>query len=99
MLHQNGFDRVVCRELGLQTPDPDLRAWEEMLARIAARDKAVTIALVGKYVRLHDAYLSVSEALSHAGYECGARVDIRWVDSEDITDENVSEILGGCDGS
>jgi len=98
MLHNNGLDAVVCRGLGLETPEPELDSWKEMLARFEAPRKEVTIALVGKYVRLHDAYLSVSEALSHAGAACGANVNIRWVDSEDITPENVAETLKGCQG-
>ncbi|MFA5450175.1 MAG: CTP synthase, partial [Clostridia bacterium] len=68
MLHRNGLDKVVCRGLRLKTPEPDMTAWEEMLGRIERRDKKVKIALVGKYVKLHDAYLSVAEALRHAGY-------------------------------
>jgi len=98
MLHKNGFDTVVCRELGLATKQPDLSMWHEMLNRIEARENLVKIAIVGKYTRLHDAYLSVSEALHHAGYECSSRVEIVWVDSEEITYENIAELLNGCGG-
>lgn len=98
MLHENGIDSVACRELGLGTPEPDMRAWEDMLAKIKARDKTVKIALVGKYVKLHDAYLSVMESLYHAGYQYGAKVEIDWVDSEELTPENVAERLGDTDG-
>ena len=69
-----------------------------MLERIENRRKSVKIALVGKYVQLHDAYLSVAEALRHAGYEKGCFVDIEWLDSEGVTCENVKEKLAGCDG-
>ena len=78
--------------------EPDLREWEEMVYRIKHLEKKVTIGLVGKYIRLHDAYLSVAEALHHAGYANSAEVEIRWIDSEEITPENVGEILQGCDG-
>lgn len=98
MLHRNGLDRVVCRELNLDVPEPDLSEWRNMLAKIKARKKEVTIAIVGKYVRLHDAYLSIMESLSHAGFEAGANVNILWVDSEDITEDSVSELLRGANG-
>lgn len=98
MLEKNNFSQIVCRELGIDAPEPDLREWNEMLARIASRSKKVKIALVGKYVQLHDAYLSVAEALRHAGYEHDAKVEIDWIDSELITKENAGEILGGFGG-
>ena len=69
-----------------------------MLDKIKSANKKVTIGIVGKYVALHDAYLSVAEAIHHAGYECGAKPDIKWIDSEGITDENAAEILSDCDG-
>ena len=69
-----------------------------MLEQIRTARRQVTIGIVGKYVQLHDAYLSVAEALHHAGYGQGARVDIRWIDSETITEENVGQILAGCRG-
>ncbi len=98
MLHKNGLDNVVCRELGLKEKEPDLKAWEEMMNKINHREKNVTIAIVGKYVQLHDAYLSVREALYHGGYDCGAKVEIAWVNSEDITVENAEEILSKVQG-
>ena len=98
MLEKSGFSGIVCRELGLDTGEPDLREWEEMVYRIKHLEKKVTIGLVGKYIRLHDAYLSVAEALHHAGYANSAEVEIRWIDSEEITPENVSDMLRGCDG-
>ena len=72
--------------------------WVRMVEKIRSRKKTVTIGLVGKYVKLHDAYLSVAEALSHAGYEHRAKVEINWIDSEQITEENVEEMLKNCDG-
>lgn len=98
MLHQNGLDEVVCRELGLDAPEPDLSEWRRMAQKIAARKKEVSIAIVGKYVKLHDAYLSVIESLNHAGFETGVNVDIRWIDSEDVTNENAESILGEIGG-
>ena len=98
MLEKNNFSSIVCRELGIDAPEPDLTGWNEMLARIASRNKHVKIALVGKYVQLHDAYLSVAEALRHAGYEHNAKVEIDWIDSELLTDENARESLSGYGG-
>ena len=98
MLEDEDFSLIVCRELGLWTRSPQLDEWREMVARIKSLQRHVTIGLVGKYVQLHDAYLSVAEALRHAGYACSARVEIRWIDSETITDETVAEALAGCDG-
>ena len=98
MLEENDFSLIVCRELGLWTKAPNLTEWQELVRRIKSLDKHITIGLVGKYVQLHDAYLSVAEALRHAGYACGAAVDIRWIDSEPLTDENAAETLSGCDG-
>ena len=69
-----------------------------MVARIKSLQRQVTIGLVGKYVQLHDAYLSVAEALRHAGYACNARVEIRWIDSEGVTEATAAETLAGCDG-
>ncbi len=74
MLEKSNFSSVVCRELGIDAPAPDLTEWEQMVERIKSADKHVTIGLVGKYVQLHDAYLSVAEALRHAGYALGAEV-------------------------
>ena len=98
MLEQSGFSGVVCRELGLDAPKPDLAEWEAMVERIKHAAKPVTIGLVGKYVQLHDAYLSVAEALRHAGFAQDATVDIRWIDSETVTPDTADGILGGLDG-
>ena len=98
MLEKAHISDIVCRELNLKSHKPDLSDWEHMVERIKAREKTVTIGLVGKYVELHDAYLSVAEALRHAGYYLDAKVNINWIDSENITEDNVGEILGGLDG-
>ncbi len=98
MLEKNNFSDIVCRELKIDAPKPDLTEWNALVDSIKTRDKHVTIGLVGKYVKLHDAYLSVAEALRHAGFKLGTIVDIEWIDSETITAENVAEILKNCDG-
>jgi len=98
MLDKANFSDIVCRELKIDAPKPDMSEWLEMLDRINSRDKEVKIALCGKYVQLHDAYLSVAEALHHAGYENKSFVDIEWVDTELITEYTVDELLGDADG-
>ncbi|MBQ7599347.1 MAG: CTP synthase [Clostridia bacterium] len=98
MLERSGFSAVVCRELGIETPEPDLAEWSRMVERIKSRPYTVHIGLVGKYVGLHDAYLSVAEAMRHAGYFHNTHIKIHWLDSEEITDANAAEKLSGLDG-
>ena len=98
MLETNGLATIVCRELNLQCGAPDLSDWNIVIDKIAKRSKHVKIALVGKYIKLHDAYLSIVEALYHAGFENQAEVEILWVDSEDITDETVDHLLQDANG-
>ena len=98
MLEKAGFSSVVCRELNIKAPEPDLTDWKEMVERIRLRSEEVHIGLVGKYVKLHDAYLSVAEAMNHAGYERNTFIKIHWIDSENITKENVKERLKGMNG-
>lgn len=98
MLEKSNFSAIVCRELGIDAPKPDLTEWTDMVARIKKTEKTVQIGLVGKYVQLHDAYLSVAEALRHAGYALHSDVHICWIDSETITEDNVSDILKDLDG-
>ena len=98
MLEESDFSLIVCRELGLWTKAPDLSQWKAMVQSIHNLTHTVTIALVGKYVQLHDAYLSVNEALKHAGYAKGTSIDLRWIDSETVTDENAPEVFAGVDG-
>ena len=99
MMADEGLDKVVCRKLGLEVPVPDLTEWQQMVEREANAHEHVQIALVGKYTALHDAYLSVVESLNHAGTANDAVVEIKWVDSETITDDTVSEQLGDCSGT
>ena len=98
MLEKANFCDVVCRELNIKAEKGDMKEWHDMLERIDAREKTVKIALCGKYVQLHDAYLSVAEALRHAGYENKAFVEIKWVDTELITEYTVNDLLGDVDG-
>jgi CTP synthase len=79
---REGLDRVICRRLGLQTAEPDLREWRALVERLGNTEGRVRIALVGKYVQLHDAYLSVTEALKHACIHHGVELEVDWVDSE-----------------
>ena len=98
MLEKANFSSVVCRELGIDAPEPDLAEWKDMVHRIKNREKEVHIGLVGKYVQLHDAYLSVAEAMRHAGYTLNTHIRIHWIDSETLTKENYEEKLAGLDG-
>lgn len=98
MLEEQELSEKVVKRLNLDCPKPDLTEWRGIVSRIKSLDKKVKIALVGKYVALHDAYLSVAEALRHGGYECGAEVEIDWIDAEKVTDDNVSALLSGADG-
>ncbi len=98
MLEEEGLADVVVKRLGLNCPKPDLTEWANMVRRAKAATEPVEIALVGKYVALHDAYLSVVEALTHGGIENDVKVKIRWVDSEQVTDENAGAHLDGVDG-
>ena len=98
LLEHEGLANVVCRKLELSCGAPDLTAWTEMVARIKTANRHVTIALVGKYTELHDAYLSVEESLFHAGTANHVIVDINWVDSSKLTQENAESVLGGCAG-
>ena len=98
MLEESRFSEIVCRELGLDPGVLDLHEWNEMLHRIESRRGHVTIGLIGKYTKLHDAYLSVTEALHHGGYENGVHVDIRWIESEDLEEQDPETVLGDVDG-
>ena len=98
LLEKEGLSKAVCRGLSLDCPEPDLAEWTAMVDRIKTAHKTVRIALVGKYVALHDAYLSVAESLFHAGTANDAIVSIEWVDSEELTEDNVAKVLGGCQG-
>ncbi len=98
MLEAHHFSDIVCRELGIEAPSPDLADWKALIDKIHSAERSVTIGLVGKYVQLHDAYLSVAEALRHAGYAYGTNIEIEWIDSESINEQTVENILSQCDG-
>lgn len=98
MLEKADFSSVVCRELGIDAPKPELSEWRAMVDVIKSLSRSVEIGLVGKYVALHDAYLSVAEALRHAGYFHNVHVNINWIDSEELTQDNIDDRLGGLDG-
>lgn len=98
MLEKSHISDIICRELHLDVPAGNYSEWRAMLKRIQSRDRHCRIALVGKYVKLHDAYLSVAEALRHAGYENGSHIDIKWIEAEDITEQTAADYLGDVDG-
>lgn len=98
MLEENGLGRIACEHLRLTCGEPNLEGWKQMLDRMYNSKKEVQIAIVGKYVKLHDAYLSVMESLYHAGYENLVRVNIKWVEAEEVTPESAEEILGDVSG-
>ena len=98
MLEKAGFSGAVCKRLGLACADPEMDQWAVMVEKTKTASRQVTIGLVGKYTQLQDAYLSVAEALRHAGYDKDAHVDIRWIDSEALTPGNVAEKLAGLSG-
>jgi CTP synthase len=93
-----GVDDTVLDHFGIETEPPDLSAWESLVKRCERASEPVRIGLVGKYTKLEDAYLSVIESLEHAGAHHGARVEVRWVDSERLTDEEAVSELAECDG-
>jgi CTP synthase len=98
VLQEEGLDRLVCEKLGIEAADVDLGEWAELTKRIDARRELVEIALVGKYVKLQDAYLSVHEALKHAGLHSGCAIRVRWVDAENMSYEETAELLDTVDG-
>lgn len=97
-LQAEGLDDIVLRHLGLEAPPADMTEWREMVEKIKSPTQKVEIAIVGKYVALPDAYLSVAEALRHAGVEIDTRVNIRWVNSEEIEQSCAEDCLHGVDG-
>ncbi|WP_438444857.1 CTP synthase [Gorillibacterium sp. sgz5001074] len=98
MMRDQGLDEIVVNHLKLTTNAPDMTEWEAMVQKVKQLKHKTEIAIVGKYVALHDAYLSIVEALSHAGFACDSEVNIRWVNAEDVYDHNVDELLGGVQG-
>ncbi|MCQ2591383.1 MAG: CTP synthase [Treponema sp.] len=98
MLHRQKMDEVVCRELGIEGTTCNLSEWEKMVESIHTRQGEVQVALVGKYVKLHDSYLSIVESLYHASFVVGKKLKIKWVDSDSVTKETAPEIFGDCAG-
>ena len=97
-MHDEGLDDLVVRMLQLECAAPDLAEWEQLVQRIRECNELVTIALVGKYVQLHEAYLSVWEALKHSAIYHGRKLELLWVDAEDVTPDTVRERLERADG-
>ncbi|MDD6728835.1 MAG: CTP synthase [Eubacteriales bacterium] len=100
MLHEQKMDDVVVKKLGIECGEPDLKDWSEMLDALRNPVRTVKIAMVGKYVELHDSYISVNEALKHGGIETRSAVDIQWIDAETLEadDADIDAILGDMDG-
>ena len=98
MLEKEGLAQLVVDKLGLPDVKPDLTEWRNLVSRAKNLENRVSVAIVGKYVELHDAYLSVAEALRHGGIANDAEVDIKWVHSEDLNSENVDRLLGNVQG-
>lgn len=98
MLEEEHLAQAVCECLNIPCPEPDLNDWKQLVDNLYASEKTVTIAIVGKYVALHDAYLSVVEALKHGGIANKVKVDIKWIDAEDLTTENIDVFFEGVNG-
>ena len=100
IFEQENLAKIVCERLGLDEGEPDLKAWKEIVRKIRYPKQEVRIGIVGKYVSLPDAYMSVTEALCHAGIETDSRVEIEWIQSDGLEaeDADLDEILGGCHG-
>ena len=97
-LQEQHLDQIVCDHLKLDCKEADMTEWKQLVEKVLNLSKTTKIALVGKYVELQDAYLSVAEALKHAGYAFDADIDIDWINSETVTPENVAELLKDADG-
>ncbi|MGF6989382.1 CTP synthase [Lachnospiraceae bacterium PF1-21] len=97
-MEEENLAGVICECLKLDNPTPDLKEWKEMVEYLKHPTTEVTIALVGKYIQLHDAYISVVEALKHGGIFTRSTVNIKWIDSEEVTADNVDELLGDVNG-
>ncbi|MGU3473606.1 CTP synthase [Paenibacillus sp. D51F] len=98
MLQEQGLDEYVVNHLKLDVPQPEMTEWKALVNRVKNLKRKTEVAIVGKYVALHDAYLSIVESLAHAGIEADSEVSIRWVDAEELTDGNAAEALQGVNG-
>ncbi|RDU37465.1 CTP synthase [Neobacillus piezotolerans] len=97
-LQEQDLDQIVCDHLKLQCTEADMTEWKALVEKVTHLSEKTKIALVGKYVELQDAYISVVEALKHAGYAFDADIDIKWVNAEEVSEENVAELLGDVNG-
>ena len=97
-MEQEHLAQAACECLNLPCPEPDLSDWTNMVDKLRHPTTEVNIALVGKYIQLHDAYISVVEALKHGGIDNRAVVNIKWIDSETVTEENADELFGDVTG-
>ena len=97
-LQEQNLDQIVCDHLGLKTKEADMTEWRALVEKVLNLSKTTKIALVGKYVELQDAYLSVAEALKHAGYAFDSDIEISWINAENVTRENVADLLKDADG-
>ncbi len=98
MMQKEGLDEIVVKHLGLDAGPADMTEWIKLVDKVKNLTHTTRIAIVGKYVALHDAYMSVVEALRHAGFESDTDIDVKWVNSEEVTEENVAQLLGDADG-
>jgi CTP synthase len=98
MFQEEGLDRLVVRHFGYDVPEADMTEWKQLVHKVKNLQHTTRIALVGKYVALRDAYISVAEALYHAGFAADSNIEIDWVQAEDVTEANVHELLGQADG-
>ncbi|MEG0326740.1 MAG: CTP synthase [Cellulosilyticaceae bacterium] len=98
MLEKEGLANIVCRKLHMDCKEPDLKEWKALVEKEKMKTKTTRIALVGKYVALHDAYISIVESLKHAGIAQGADVEIDWINAEEVTRENAQQVLGAAQG-
>jgi CTP synthase len=97
-LQKQNFDKIVCEHLKLECNDADMTEWTALVNKVKNLSKTVKIGLVGKYVELQDAYISVVEALRHSGYAFDSEISVKWINAEHVTDENVNELLEDVDG-
>ncbi|KAA6450169.1 glutamine hydrolyzing CTP synthase [Bacillus atrophaeus] len=97
-LQKQGLDKLVCNHMNLECKDAEMSEWKELVNRVNNLSKTVTIGLVGKYVELQDAYISVVESLRHAGYAFDADVKVKWINAEEVTESNIHELTSGTDG-
>ena len=97
-LHAQGFDDIVLEHFGIEAPKADMTEWKELVEKVKNLQHKTKIAIVGKYVELQDAYISVAEALKHAGYVYNSDIEIKWVNAEEVTADNVAELIGDAQG-